>query len=212
MRSREFISEKAGRRIDPEMLRTLNLAKAMYPMYDQETAFLKYLQHSSLHGDENDAREDSAITKLDKKVADLSNRVSKIEQSNLSEGTHASRLNVKTTTNGPRTFFEGFLSPAADSTPAWIRAVTKTPMVVESTAEITQGDKCYIGHIQAHREGQGYASELVKYIIGFYKEQGINKFYAYINHNNVNSQNLFRKAGFIEAIKKRDGSFWELNL
>lgn len=122
-----------------------------------------------------------------------------------------SRLNVKTTTSGPRTFFEGYLNPEANPTPTWLRILSKTPLAVESTAEITQGDMCYIGHIQAHQNGQGYASELVKYIIDYYKKQSIYKFYAYINHANVNSQNLFRKAGFVEAIKKREGSYWELN-
>lgn len=77
MKSHEFITEK---RLDPELLRMYKLAKAKYPMYDEETALLKYLQRSSKHGEETDAREDAAIAKLDKKVIELDRRVTRLEK------------------------------------------------------------------------------------------------------------------------------------
>lgn len=67
-------------RLDPEFLATMKLAKAKYPMYDEETALLKYLQRSSRHGEETDAREDSAINSLSKEVADIKSRVARLEK------------------------------------------------------------------------------------------------------------------------------------
>jgi hypothetical protein len=110
-----------------------------------------------------------------------------------------------------RIFFEAYLTKEADDTPSWIRAVVKPKLIAEATCELCKGDECYVGHIQSHTEGRGYASELLNYIMDFYNKKGIHKFSAYINHNNANSKNLFRKAGFIEAIKKREGSEWKKN-
>lgn len=77
MRAHDFITEK---RLDPELLRMYKLAKAKYPMYDEETALLKYLQRSSKHGEETDAREDAAIAKLEKKTIELDRRVTRLEK------------------------------------------------------------------------------------------------------------------------------------
>lgn len=119
---------------------------------------------------------------------------------------------VKSVPGHERIFFEAYLNKDADTTPGWLRAVTKRQLVVEATCELRNGNECYIGHIQAHSQGKGYATEMLKYIIDFYNKKGIRKFSAYINHNNVNSQNLFRKAGFTETTKQRDGTYWTMNL
>ena len=78
MKSHEFITKK---RLDPEMQRLYKQAKAKYPMYDEETALLKYLQRSSKHSEESDAREDATIAKIDKKVIELDRRVTRLEKS-----------------------------------------------------------------------------------------------------------------------------------
>lgn len=77
MKSHEFIVEK---RLDPEMLRLYKLAKAKYPMYDEETAFLKYIQRSTKHGEETDAAEDAAIADLKKKSIEIDRRVTRLEK------------------------------------------------------------------------------------------------------------------------------------
>lgn len=77
MRAKEFLNEK---RLDPELLRLYKQAKAKYPMYDEETALLKFLQRSAKHSEESDAREDSSIGKLEKKVTDIDKRVTKLEK------------------------------------------------------------------------------------------------------------------------------------
>lgn len=74
------VASIAEARLDPEFLATMKLAKAKYPMYDEETALLKYLQRSSRHGEETDAREDSAIDALSKEVADINSRVTRLEK------------------------------------------------------------------------------------------------------------------------------------
>lgn len=117
---------------------------------------------------------------------------------------------VRTVPGHERIFFEAHLNADADDTPAWIRAVVKPKLIAEATCELRNGDECYVGHIQAHTEGRGYASELLNYIIDFYNKRGIHKFSAYINHNNANSKNLFRKAGFVESNRKKDGSDWTM--
>lgn len=130
------------------------------------------------------------------------------------ESLGATRLDITTDVRSvpghERIFFEAHLNADADDTPAWIRAVTKPKLIAEATCELRNGNECYVGHIQAHSEGRGYASELLAYIIEFYNKKGIHKFSAYINHNNANSRNLFRKAGFVESNKKRDGSDWTM--
>lgn len=122
------------------------------------------------------------------------------------------RLEVKTSSTGKRTFFEGYLKADADETPAWLRVVQKPKLVVEATCEIDANGDCYIGHIQAHREYKGFATELVKHVLDYYRDQGVNNFKAYINHNNSGSKNVFRKLGFAETGRQRDGSFWTLTV
>jgi GNAT superfamily N-acetyltransferase len=122
------------------------------------------------------------------------------------------RLEVKTTSTGKRTFFEGYLKADADETPAWLRVVQKPKLVVEATCELDAGGDCYIGHIQAHQEYKGFATEIVKYILDYYRDQGVNNFKAYINHSNLGSKNVFRKLGFAETNQQRDGSVWTLTL
>ena len=85
-------------------------------------------------------------------------------------------------------------------------------MVVEATCELDAGGDCYIGHIQAHQEYKGFATEIVKYILDYYRDQGVNNFKAYINHSNLGSKNVFRKLGFAETNQQRDGSVWTLTL
>jgi hypothetical protein len=82
MRSYEFLNE---RRLDPELLRMYNLAKARFPMYDQETALLKYLQVSSNRSDSEDAKETAAIKRLEKEVKDLDRRVNNIEKKDVKD-------------------------------------------------------------------------------------------------------------------------------
>lgn len=112
-----------------------------------------------------------------------------------------------------RTFFEGFLRDDADDTPDWIKAALlhKRKLVVEATCENDNG-VCLFGHIQAYRDGCGFATELGKYIIDYYRNQGVNNFKAYINHMNSGSKNVFRKLGFAETKQQRDGSFWTLTV
>jgi RimJ/RimL family protein N-acetyltransferase len=109
-----------------------------------------------------------------------------------------------------RIFFEAKLNKESDDMPAWIRAVSPAPLIAEATCELRNGDECYVGHIQAHTEGQGYGSELLKYIVDFYNKRGIHKFSAYINHNNSDSKNMFSKAGFVESDRKKEGSNWSM--
>lgn len=80
MRAKE-ISKPSHKRIDPELLRLYKQAKAKYPMYDEETALLKFLQRSSKHGEEKDAEEDKKIASLEKQVSRLDVRVSNLERS-----------------------------------------------------------------------------------------------------------------------------------
>lgn len=77
MKLKEIINEK---RLDPELLRLYKLAHAKFPMYDEETALLKYLQVSSRHSDEEDAKEMSSIKQLKIDVKDLDQRVSSLEK------------------------------------------------------------------------------------------------------------------------------------
>jgi hypothetical protein len=77
MRAKDFVSEK---RLDPELLRLYKLAKAKFPMYDEDTALLKYLQVSSRRSDDADAKEMSAISQLKHDVKDLDKRVSHLEK------------------------------------------------------------------------------------------------------------------------------------
>ena len=79
MKAHEFLYEDY-KRLDPEFMRTLKLAKAKYPMYDEDTALLKFLQRSSKHGEESDAAEDAAIADLKKKTVELDRRVTKLEK------------------------------------------------------------------------------------------------------------------------------------
>lgn len=77
MRAKDFVSEK---RLDPELLRLYKLAKAKFPMYDEDTALLKYLQVSSRRSDDADTKEMSAISQLKRDVKDLDKRVSHLEK------------------------------------------------------------------------------------------------------------------------------------
>lgn len=129
----------------------------------------------------------------------------------IAEAVGTERLDIEIQpTTGTRVFFEGFLKPEADETPNWLRVVTKKKLVVEATVEIRNSDECYVGHIQAHRENKGFGSELLNYIIKYYNSKGIHKFSAYINHDNINSRSMFRKAGFTESQRKQHGSYWAL--
>jgi hypothetical protein len=109
-----------------------------------------------------------------------------------------------------RIFFEAKLNKEADDMPDWIRKVSPGPVIAEATCELRNDDECYVGHIQAHTAGKGYASELLAYIINFYNKRNIHKFSAYVNHENANSKNLFRKAGFVESNRKNSGSDWTM--
>lgn len=109
-----------------------------------------------------------------------------------------------------RIFFEAKLNKESDDMPDWIRKVSPGPVIAEATCELRNNDECYVGHIQSHQEGKGYASELLTYIIDFYNKRNIHKFSAYVNHENANSKNLFRKAGFVESNRKNSGSDWTM--
>lgn len=137
-------------------------------------------------------------------------------QNNLTESTYSQQTRLDIThevaivMRHERIFFEAKLNKEADDMPDWIRKVSPGPLIAEATCELRNDDECYVGHIQAHQEGKGYASELLAYIIDFYMKKGIRKFSAYINHENANSKNLFRKAGFIEYNRKHSGSDWTM--
>ena len=71
MRAKEFLNNLFERRLDPELQRLYKRAAAHYPMYDEETALLKFLQRSSKHSEEKDAQLEKEIAKLDKRVTKL---------------------------------------------------------------------------------------------------------------------------------------------
>jgi RimJ/RimL family protein N-acetyltransferase len=118
------------------------------------------------------------------------------------------RLDINVSVNGSRTTFVATINKEADTRPEWVRLVSKNLISAEATCEVRDG-KAYIGHIEAFNGGKGYGAELITGIEQYYIRAGITKFYAYVNHNNVSSKNMFAKLGYLEAIKKREGSFWE---
>lgn len=71
MKSTEFLNLLNEKRLDPEMQRLYKRAQAHYPMYDEETALLKFLQRSAQHGKETDEKLEKAVSKLDKRVTKL---------------------------------------------------------------------------------------------------------------------------------------------
>ena len=106
MRAKQF-TNLTEKRLDPEMQRLYKSARAKYPMYDEETALLKYLQTSSKTGSEADSREDRAISNLERDVGKLDKRVTKLEKgSKLKEGwnTGSDRVHLP---DEPSTYWSG---------------------------------------------------------------------------------------------------------
>lgn len=123
------------------------------------------------------------------------------------ESTGTARLDI-TATNAvvmqkERVFFEAFAKTK------WPKVLSNPKMLAEATCEL-RDDECFIGHIQAYEEGKGYGSELLNYILQYYKAGNIHKFSAYINNQNAGSRGMFTKAGFTESTKKNNGSFWTM--
>lgn len=71
MRAIDFSKPLNEKRLDPEMQRLYKRAQAHYPMYDEETALLKFLQRNAQHGQEKDEKLEKAVSKLDKRVTKL---------------------------------------------------------------------------------------------------------------------------------------------
>lgn len=69
----------------------------------------------------------------------------------------------------------------------------------------------YVSRIDAKPRGQGYGSELLSEIIAAARVHSMTKIVAYVENNNAESKNLFRKAGFKE-VSGNDGGYWTLPL
>jgi L-amino acid N-acyltransferase YncA len=70
----------------------------------------------------------------------------------------------------------------------------------------------YINRIDASPVAEGFGSELLYYIISQAKDHGFATIKAYAEGSNAGSRSMFRKSGFKELDKNRDGSYWELEL
>ena len=69
----------------------------------------------------------------------------------------------------------------------------------------------YISRIDAKPSGQGFGSEMLKCIIKQARAHNIPRIETYVENNNADSRNLFRKAGF-EEIPGADGGRWRFDL
>jgi RimJ/RimL family protein N-acetyltransferase len=69
----------------------------------------------------------------------------------------------------------------------------------------------YISRIDAKPAGQGFGSEMLAEIIAAARAHSIPRIETYVENNNADSRNLFRKAGF-EEMPGTDGGRWRLDL
>jgi len=83
--------------------------------------------------------------------------------------------------------------------------------IVELTVDINK-DVARLNQIVAHRKGQGYAGEVIKYAEEKLKDLGIKKIEGYIVNTNVSSQSMIRKLGYTEERVEKQGSYWVKNI
>ena len=69
----------------------------------------------------------------------------------------------------------------------------------------------YISRIDARPSGQGFGGEMLKCIIEHARAHKIPRIETYVENNNADSRNLFRKAGF-EEMPGAEGGRWRLDL
>lgn len=70
----------------------------------------------------------------------------------------------------------------------------------------------YINRIDATPTGEGFGSELLKYIVEQSKAHGYYIVKAYTEWTNLNSKDMFKKAGFRSVDHNNNGNYWELDL
>jgi GNAT superfamily N-acetyltransferase len=119
------------------------------------------------------------------------------------------RLDLKTQHVGGgktgRVLYSGKLKPEHKS---WLD-VTDDP-VAEATVDLNHENKtAYLNRIDAFHRGKGYGPELLNTILSDLKNNNFYHTRTYIEHPNVASQTIFRKAGFTPVEEKEHGSYWE---
>jgi RimJ/RimL family protein N-acetyltransferase len=107
-----------------------------------------------------------------------------------------------------RVFFDASLK---DEHRTWLDLPGKKLDRGSATVDITP-EYAYINRIDATPTGKGFGSELLKEIIRQIKEHNIKRIETYIEHTNVDSKSMFKKAGFKELKKNKDGSTWGIEL
>lgn len=102
-------------------------------------------------------------------------------------------------------FIDSFLK---DSEKNWLDAGREVK-VVETIVDIHRASNgAYLNYIHSLRQGKGYASEVMKTIIGLLDKSGINTIRGYTESHNLAPQTMFKKFGFSEESRTSQGITW----
>ena len=110
-----------------------------------------------------------------------------------------------------RVFLDAHLTNSAKN---WIDRIGEGKVNrATATLDLDNGSGiAYINRIDATPTGEGFGSELLKYIVEQAKAHGYYTVKAYTEWTNVGSKDMFKKAGFKSVNHNDSGNYWELDL
>ena len=110
-----------------------------------------------------------------------------------------------------RVFLDAHLTNSAKN---WIDRIGEGKVNrATATLDLDNGSGiAYINRIDATPTGEGFGSELLKYIVEQSKAHGYYTVKAYTEWTNVGSKDMFKKAEFKSVDHNDSGNYWELDL
>jgi len=138
--------------------------------------------------------------------------VRKIKSISIKESSETERLDIEEKGDwNLRVFLNAHITNSAKN---WIDRIGETQAKRGSaTLDLDNSSGiAYINRIDATPTGQGFGSELLKYIVEQSKAHGYYTVKAYTEWTNVGSKDMFKKAGFKSVDHNDSGNYWELDL